>query len=321
MDPFHAASELLAGGRHDLAEPLVKRGLAADPDSAFGHALLALCLHHQEREGAVEAARQAVALGPALPFCHYVLGMVLLKAKQVPAAEEAAMTALDLDPENESHLGLLGHVRVAQKRHAEALALADQGLRIDPNDLNCLNLRIHALRQLGRNAEAQIAAREILQRHPDDEVAHLQAGIARQQILDDAGAHAHFGEALRLDPTNVAVARAFEEGGSGGGTLWVMLIGAVFGLVGGLMPWTNPALTGRCLRGLTWLLPVVVLVGVWGRRSRRLPRLLFWGGLLGALLGGAWIALRAGRLVEARAALTAAGVVALLPGAASLRGV
>ena len=72
---------------------------------------------------------------------------------------------------------------------------------------------------------------------------------------------------------------------------------------------------GRCLRGLTWLLPVIVLVGVWGRRSHRLPRLLFWGGLLVALLGGAWIALRAGRLVEARGAPPAAGGAAPAPGA------
>ncbi len=321
MDPLHAASELLAGGRSDLAEPLVKRGLEADPDSPFGHALLALCRHHQDRDGAVAEAREAVALGPDLPFCHYVLGMVLLKAKQVPEAEAAAQVALELDPENENHLALLGHVRVAQKRHPEALALAEQGLRVDPNDLNCLNLRIHVLRQLGRNAEAQLAAREILERHPDDDLAHVQAGIARRQVFDEEGAHAHFGEALRLDPTNAAVARAFEEGVGSSATLWLLLIGAVFGLLGGILPWTNAAITERCLRWLTWILPLVAVAGVWGRRSRRLPRLLLWGGLLGALLAGAWIALRGGRLVEARSALTAAGIVALLPGAGSLRGV
>lgn len=322
MDPFHAASDLLAGGRCDLAEPLVKRGLEADPDSPFGHALLALCLHHQDRDGAVAEAREAVALGPDQPFCHYVLGMVLLKARKVPEAEAAARSALELDPENESHLALLGHVRVAQKRHAEALALVEQGLRVDPNDLNCLNLRIHVLRQLGRNAEAQLAAREILQRHPEDDLAHVQAGIARRQVFDDAGAQAHFGEALRLDPTNAAVARAFDEGGGGGaGPLGVLLAGAAFGLLGGVLPWTNAALTERCLGWLSWILPPVAVAGVWGRRSRRLPRLLLWGGLLGALLGGSWLALRSGRLVEARAALSVAAVVALLPGVGSLRGV
>ncbi len=320
MDPLQAAADLLAAGRHDLAEPLVKRGLEANPDSSFGHALLALCLHRQDREGALAEAREAVALGPDLPFSHYVLGMVLLQDKKVPEAERAALAALELEPENENHLGLLGHVRVAQKRHDEALALAEQGLRVDPDDLNCLNLRIHVLRRLGRNAEAQLAARDILQRHPEDELAHIQAGIARSQVYDEDGAHAHFGEALRLDPTNRAVARVFEQG-SGGGALLILLTGAVFGLLGGILPWTNPALTERCLRWLSWMLPLVALAGVWGRRSRRLPRLLVWGGLLALLLGGSWLALRSGRLVEARAALTAAGVVALLPGVGSRRGV
>ena len=319
MEPFQAASELLAGGRADLAEPLLKRGLAAEPDSPFGHALLALCRHHQDRpEPALAEAREAAALGPDIPFCRYVLGTVLLRAKQVREAEAEATSALEMEPENESYLVLLGHVRLAQKRRAEALDLAEQGLRVDPNDLNCLNLRIHALRQLGRNAEAQVAARELLHRHPEDEIAHLQAGLARRRVFDDEGAHAHFGEALRIDPTNRAAAGAFDEGRR---SLLVLFFGAVFALVGGILPWTNAALTGRCLRGLTWMLPIVVLAGVWGRRSRRLPRLLLWGGLLGVLLGWAWIALRAGRLVEARAALTAAGVLALLPGALALRGV
>lgn len=319
-DPLQAASELLAGGRHDLAEPLIRRSLERDPDQPFGHALLALCHHHGDREEpARREAEEAVRLAPDLPFCHYVLGMVLLKAKKVQGAEAAALTALDLDPEDESYLGLLASVRVAQKRHPEALDLVEQGLRIDPNDLNCLNLRIHVLRQLGRNAEAQVAAREILARHPEDEISHIQAGIARSRVHDDAGAHAHFGEALRIDPTNAAVADAYDVGP--GIPLYALLLGAVFAGVGSIMPWTKAALTGRCLHTLSWMLPVFLVVGVFARRRRRARRLLLWGGLLGILLAASWLAFSAGRLVEARAALGAAAVVALLPALGTLRGV
>lgn len=318
MEAFQAASELLAGGRDDLAEPLIKRGLAAEPDHPFGHALMALChLRRDESAAAEREAAEAVKLGPDIPFCHYVLGMVRLASKRLPEAEAAAEAALDLDPEDESYLGLLGRIRLAQKRPQEALELVEQGLRVDPNDLNCLNLRIDALRHLGRNAEAQAAVRDILTRHPEDELSHLQAGLARSRVHDDDGARAHFGEALRLDPTNRGAAAAYEEGGS---SLGVVLLGGVFAVVGGLLPWTNAAVTERCLRGLTWMLPVLAVAGVWGRRSRRARRLLLWGGVLAALLAGAWLALKAGRLVEARAALSAAALAALAPGVLSLRG-
>jgi len=307
VDPFQAASEMIAGGRHDLAEPVIRRGLQANPDSPFGHALLALCLHYKDDpEGAAREAREAVVLSPDTAFCHYVLGMVLVEAKKIAEAETAALTALDLDPENESHLALLARVRLRQKRGDEALELALRGLRIDPNDLNCLNLRILSLRALGRNAEAQVASREILERHPDSQISQLQAGIARGMARDDAAAQAHFKEALRLDPGNTNLVRIFESPSRGSVLLWA--VGAVFAVVGAITPWTRAALTGRSLRALTWILPLMALGAAWGRGKRVLAAV----GTVAALLGWAWLAFRGGRLTEARAALSAAAVASLL---------
>ena len=315
-DSFQAASEMLAGGRHDLAEPLIRRGLQRDPDSPFGHALLALCLHHKDdAAGAEREAAEAVAQAPDFPFCHYVRGLILLKAKKTAEAEEAALTALDLDPENENHLALLGQVRLAQKRRDEALELALRGLRVDPNDLNCLNLRIVALRALGRNAEAQVAAREILRRHPEDELSHIQAGLAKSMAGDDDAARAHFGEALRIDPTNQPLAREYESRSRGSYALWV--VGAVFAVVGALTPWSKVAMTGRSLRGLSWILPLLALSASWGRRGRLIASL----GAVGALLAWAWVAFQGGRLTEARLALSAAAVASLVPVVRALRGV
>jgi tetratricopeptide (TPR) repeat protein len=315
-DPFRAAAEILGGGRADLAEPLVRRGLEADPDSPFGHALLALCLHHKEDvDGAEREAREAVAQGPGFPFGHYVLGLVLLKSKKVVEAEAAAMSALDLAPEDENHLALLGRVRLARKRPAEALELALRGLAVDPNDLNCLNLRVVALRELGRNAESQLAARELLARHPDDELGHIQAGLARSAVHDHDGARAHFGEALRLDPTNAALAEAFESRHPGRARL--AGVAAIVAVVGAFVPWTNAAATGRCLRAHTVLLPLFLLGVAWGRPRR----LLAGGAALAVALALAWAAFQAGRITEARIALAAAVVVVLVPIVSAARGI
>ena len=71
------------------------------------------------------------------------------------------------------------------------------------------------------------------------------------------------------------------------------------------------------LRGLTWILPLVALGAAWGRRKRLLASV----GAVAALLAWAWLAFQGTRLTEARIALSAAAVAALVPVTLGLRGV
>jgi tetratricopeptide (TPR) repeat protein len=184
------------------AVPAAREALAADPQNAHAHALLALALSNLEQpRDAVEAARRAVALDPELAFAHYVLGHALFDYDDVSGAERAAREALRLDPDAQSY-SLLAQVLARRSQWQEALEAAERGLEIDPENTSCANLRALALSHLGRGGEAEAALRETLALDPDDARAHANRGwmLLRQGNPDQA--LESFRDALRLDPTS-----------------------------------------------------------------------------------------------------------------------
>src|SRR4029077_11267359 len=69
---------LFQQSRYDLAEAELRQALAEDPNDAYAHALLAMCLAEREEfPDATAEARQAIHLEPDSPFTHYVLAQVL----------------------------------------------------------------------------------------------------------------------------------------------------------------------------------------------------------------------------------------------------
>ena len=79
MNPnLERAVLLYQQSRHDLAEAELRQALAHDPQDAYAHALLALCLAAREKfDAAIAEARQAIHLAPDFPFAHYAHARVL----------------------------------------------------------------------------------------------------------------------------------------------------------------------------------------------------------------------------------------------------
>jgi Tfp pilus assembly protein PilF len=192
---------LFEQGRHDLAEAKLRQSLAADPDSAFAHMLLAHCLCARERwDEATAEAHEAIRCAPALPSGHAVLARALLGRNRFDEAEASVREAIQLDPEQPSHFALLARTFLGRRDWTRALAAAEAGLAFDPEDTDCLNLRATALVQLGRRAEAAATIAGALAREPDDPHTHANQGWACLHEGDRARALEHFREALRLDP-------------------------------------------------------------------------------------------------------------------------
>ena len=184
------------------AVPEARRALAANPEDASAHALLALGLAHQkDGHAAVEAGQRAVALEPEEPFAHYALGVASYQHDDVGGAERAAREALRLDPDA-SYYALLGQVLVRRRHWKEALQAAADGLQLEPDHAGCASVRALALTGLGRSDEAAGVLRESLAQDPDDAFAHAQRGwlLLRQSQVDDA--LDAFRTALRLEPDN-----------------------------------------------------------------------------------------------------------------------
>jgi tetratricopeptide (TPR) repeat protein len=189
--------------RFELAEPELRQALAADPDDAYAHALLALCLAHREQfDEATQEARQAIHLAPDFAFAHYAMANVLQDRRRYDEAIAAISEALRLEPEDADYCALLSQIRLDQRNWPAGLEAAERGLQFDPGHISCTNLRAIALVKLGRKAEAGATIDAALARNPDDAITHANQGWTYLEQSDPRKALEHFREALRLEPTN-----------------------------------------------------------------------------------------------------------------------
>jgi tetratricopeptide (TPR) repeat protein len=203
MNPsFQRAILLQQQRRYADAERELRQVLAADPNFAPAHALLADALLEQQRlDDATAEAELAVTQDPELELGYFTMARVLLARNRHDEAERAVLRAIELVPYPRS-FGLLAAVRFERRDWTGALRAADEGLAVDPEDTGCLNLRAMALRQLGRHDEADRTLAGALENDPEDGYAHSNRGWSELHRGRPREALVHFKEALRLDPSN-----------------------------------------------------------------------------------------------------------------------
>jgi tetratricopeptide (TPR) repeat protein len=194
---------LLQQSRHEQAESELRQALAQEPQDAYAHALLVLCLTAREKfDDATAEARQAIHLAPDFSFAHYAHARVLYDRNHYPEARAAIEEAIRLDSTEADYFSLLAMIHFDERRWTDALAAAEQGLQFDSEHIGCTNLRAMAMVKLGRKAEAGATIDAALARNPDDATTHANQGWTLLEKGDSRKALEHFREALRLDPEN-----------------------------------------------------------------------------------------------------------------------
>ncbi|MCK6448170.1 MAG: tetratricopeptide repeat protein [Planctomycetes bacterium] len=189
--------------RHDLAIREFELELAENPDQAHVHALLALSRRSKkEFPRAREHAQRAIELAPDASFVHYVMAQVELGERRLDAALGALDEALRLDPDDADSHALRGAVLLDKGRRQEALAAAEKALELDAEHSLGANIRAGALVALGRSQEARVGLDDALERRPEDPTTHANQGWTLLHSGQHQRALEHFGEALRLDPTD-----------------------------------------------------------------------------------------------------------------------
>jgi tetratricopeptide (TPR) repeat protein len=189
--------------RYEMAETELRQALGAEPDDAYAHALLALCLIERKRhEDATAEAQQAIHLAPDMPFAHYALAKVWYDRDHYDAARASIEEAIRLDPESPDYRFLLGAIHFDERRFEDALRAADAGLALDPEHDGCTNLRVMALVKRGRTREAVDVTEAALARDPENTATHANRGWTLLEQGKANEALGHFREALRLDPEN-----------------------------------------------------------------------------------------------------------------------
>jgi tetratricopeptide (TPR) repeat protein len=187
--------------RYEQAQTELRRLLASEPNDAFAHALLGLCLaKNKQLNEALQESQHAIHLAPDEAFHHYAMASVLVEREDFDDAGFAIAESLRLDPHQADAFSLQAAVRLQQRDWKGALASADKGLEIDAEHVGCTNLRAMALRQLNRKEEAAATMHEALAKAPEDAPTHANQGWALLQRGDPTKALEHFREALRIDP-------------------------------------------------------------------------------------------------------------------------
>lgn len=147
-------------------------------------------------------ARQLVAQSPKSALGYSLLGQAALARRQTAAAIDAFAQAQRLAPGTENLLRLYA-AQVGQVEPTRALGLLEQWLAQHPDDALVRNALAESLVAHGRWADARRHYERLLQQTGSNAVRNNLAEVLLQ--LKDPGALALALEALKREPTNVAI--------------------------------------------------------------------------------------------------------------------
>jgi tetratricopeptide (TPR) repeat protein len=185
------------------AERHFKDALAEDPNDDFALHQLAMTIHLQddrERE-ALQIMDRAIGIDPNDAYHHAGRAFILSSLGRGTDALKAARTSRELDPYLDAALTAEAQAHLVLKNWAEAERAAREALAIDPDDATPANLLSHALRMQGKRAENDAQISGLLERDPENEHTHFNAGWSALNRGDHRAAENHFREALRLNPS------------------------------------------------------------------------------------------------------------------------
>jgi tetratricopeptide (TPR) repeat protein len=200
-DHFGRAQVLVNQGNYELAERELRQVLAAQPDYASAHALLAISLSGREKYiEATQEIQQAIALSPEFAGFHYIYSGILYNQQKLIEAKTSISEALRLNPEDADYHARLANIEYDQGKYAKSLKSAEQGLSLDAESVSCMNLRLLALMQLGQLSLAATEIELALSIEPENPYSHgIKGWISLDQNQIPEALHS-FREALRIKP-------------------------------------------------------------------------------------------------------------------------
>lgn len=187
--------------RYADAEGELGQALANDPDNAWPHALLAVCLASRDAHAeASEHGRRALAIEPDSADIRRLVGRVELGRNDLEAAHRLFSEAIELDPYSSDSFAGRAAVHAQRKHWRAAMNDVDRALELDPDNLEAINLRALANRALGRREAGADDLAEALRIDPNDAASHANLGWAYLERRQLKPAETHFREALKLNP-------------------------------------------------------------------------------------------------------------------------
>jgi tetratricopeptide (TPR) repeat protein len=193
------ARELLEQG--DLDDAVRQARIAANerPDLGICHAVLAEALNATRDRGALDAARRATELNPALVDGWRELGDAYMEARQAGKAEAAYREALVRDESYALARAKLAQALLEQGRSREALDMAMSAEDRGGDAFMVAAIRGDILAEMSRHDDAAESYDRALRLEPEDHWILHQAAIAHSRAGNDGRAAELFEQALRYD--------------------------------------------------------------------------------------------------------------------------
>jgi len=151
----------------------------------------------------VEQQRRAVRLNPRDANAHALLGVTLLRHRQVEDGAASLVRALELNPKLRGLHGVLGAAYAELQRDDDAVDCYRQALRFQDDAADLHQGLANGLLRLGRASEAEASARRAVELAPGSVPAllGLAAALHRQNRPEDTAGVLR--QVVTLDPTQI----------------------------------------------------------------------------------------------------------------------
>jgi tetratricopeptide (TPR) repeat protein len=139
MPTLERAEYLYRLHRYPAAIEAVMEFLAAYPQSAAAHCILALCHAKEKRKKqAYDAAQSAIGYMPDWSHPHYIMALITYWFGDHTRALKALSEALRLEPNDADYHELLASIHYEKGSYRTSQACAEDGLAHDPEHVGCL---------------------------------------------------------------------------------------------------------------------------------------------------------------------------------------
>ena len=204
--PCHADALHLLGvlanqtGHHKDACDWISKAIAQRPTAEFYFNLAGALNPLGERDRAMQALRQAIAMKPNWAAAQVNLGSLLQGMGQLPEAIACFQKVIALEPKNSHFHYNLVNALSAVPMQAEAIDAFSAAIRFNPNNTDALNNLASTLYSAGRLQEAESTARQALKIRPAfpqalNNLGNILLSMSRFEEAADS-----FRQALAIDP-------------------------------------------------------------------------------------------------------------------------
>ncbi len=188
-------------GRFEMAEPIYRNILVADPDHPDALHLLGVLAHQTGRHDiAIELIGKAIRNDPHAPQYYDNMGNACASLGRLEEAVSCYQSALRLRPDSAGALSNLANVLKSLGRLEEAVSCYERAMALEPGLAEPCNNLGNLLKALGRIGEAIDLFRKAVKLKPGYAEAHNNLGVALHDQGKADEASVSFRKALDLKP-------------------------------------------------------------------------------------------------------------------------